>query len=142
MSTYPRSNYLPLPVHNIHFGFFSGARRRIKRPRKQNSDEVFQCTLCEKVFKFQSLLDRHWRSHTGEKPFKCEVCFRSFRQQAHLDQHVRSHGVAVLKCDYCGADFETRRQFNMHSETCPPVPVDHFVPETLFMPSKLINADH
>ena len=117
------TNLLPAVLAVLLYNGYSltGVRQRCKRPRPvivKDCGNVFRCNLCDKIFSYKSLLSRHMRSHTGEKPFQCEICSRAFKQQVHLDQHIRSHGVAAFRCEFCGAEFETRRQFNSHSEFC------------------------
>ncbi|KAH3897458.1 hypothetical protein DPMN_021646 [Dreissena polymorpha] len=57
-------------------------------------DRRWDCDLCGKQFKFNSLLVRHRRSHTGERPYKCSVCGRAFRQGPHLKYHlITCHNV-------------------------------------------------
>ena len=49
------------------------------------------CGYCRKGFKFQSLLDRHVRCHTGFKPFSCPKCSKSFTQKESLNYHMITH---------------------------------------------------
>ena len=49
------------------------------------------CGYCGKGFKFQSLLNRHVRSHTGFKPFSCPKCSKSFTQKESLNYHMITH---------------------------------------------------
>ncbi|KAJ8341155.1 hypothetical protein SKAU_G00334460, partial [Synaphobranchus kaupii] len=50
-----------------------------------------QCSICLKMFKCASKLQRHHLIHSGEKPFICSVCGRAFRQAIHLKRHLETH---------------------------------------------------
>ncbi|RKF53803.1 C2H2 finger domain transcription factor sebA [Erysiphe neolycopersici] len=68
-----------------------------RRGRKQSETEdltkTFVCESCNRRFKRQEHLKRHYRSvHTQEKPFKCHVCGKDFSRSDNLSQHARTHG--------------------------------------------------
>ena len=48
-------------------------RKGSKRKRTQH-----ECDVCEKVFRYPSLLARHMRTHTNERPYECDVCEKRF----------------------------------------------------------------
>ncbi|XP_054831444.1 zinc finger protein 287-like [Eublepharis macularius] len=73
------------------------------------------CPVCGKTFRSKSLLDRHWRSHTGEKPYKCLECGKGFIQNGSLIAHQRFHtGEKPYKCLECGKAFVRKGHFLEH----------------------------
>ncbi|XP_077865737.1 BCL11 transcription factor A-like [Saccoglossus kowalevskii] len=55
------------------------------------SNKSKSCEFCGKVFKFQSNLIVHRRSHTGEKPYKCQLCDHACSQASKLKRHMKTH---------------------------------------------------
>lgn len=53
--------------------------------------KVKSCEFCGKIFKFQSNLVVHRRSHTGEKPYKCHLCDHACSQASKLKRHMKTH---------------------------------------------------
>uniref|UniRef100_A0A1A8PT66 B-cell CLL/lymphoma 11B (Zinc finger protein) n=1 Tax=Nothobranchius pienaari TaxID=704102 RepID=A0A1A8PT66_9TELE len=49
------------------------------------------CEFCGKIFKFQSNLIVHRRSHTGERPYKCHLCDHACSQASKLKRHMKTH---------------------------------------------------
>lgn len=57
----------------------------------QVPNKIKSCDFCGKIFKFQSNLVVHRRSHTGEKPYKCQLCDHACSQASKLKRHMKTH---------------------------------------------------
>lgn len=66
--------------------------RRGRKPSSDDSNKSFVCDHCNRRFRRQEHLKRHFRSlHTREKPFKCDECGKKFSRSDNLSQHARTH---------------------------------------------------
>ncbi|KAG6011973.1 hypothetical protein E4U54_007786 [Claviceps lovelessii] len=74
-------------------------RRGRKQSLTEDPSKTFVCDLCNRRFRRQEHLKRHYRSlHTQEKPFECGDCGKKFSRSDNLAQHARTHatGGAVM----------------------------------------------
>ncbi|KAJ8964488.1 hypothetical protein NQ314_004775, partial [Rhamnusium bicolor] len=88
-----------------------------KRPRKPGSkkDTKYVCSVCNKSFMKNSLLERHERIHSGERPYKCEFCDRGFTQKGTLQIHISRHnGIKPFSCTLCPAKFNQKGNLRVH----------------------------
>ncbi|CAL4122408.1 unnamed protein product, partial [Meganyctiphanes norvegica] len=53
------------------------------------------CSVCGYRAKSQSLLQIHFRKHTGEKPHQCSYCEFSSAQGCNLKRHIRRHHMGT-----------------------------------------------
>lgn len=78
---------LPAPVN----------RRGRKQSLTEDPSKTFVCELCNRRFRRQEHLKRHYRSlHTQEKPFECNECGKKFSRSDNLAQHARTHGSGAI----------------------------------------------
>jgi hypothetical protein len=81
---------LPAPVN----------RRGRKQSLTEDPSKTFVCEICNRRFRRQEHLKRHYRSlHTGEKPFECHECGKKFSRSDNLAQHARTHGSGAIVMD-------------------------------------------
>ncbi|KAI0160368.1 hypothetical protein GGR57DRAFT_457396 [Xylariaceae sp. FL1272] len=72
-------------------------RRGRKQSLTEDPSKTFVCELCNRRFRRQEHLKRHYRSlHTQDKPFKCSECHKSFSRSDNLAQHARTHGSGAI----------------------------------------------
>ncbi|KAL9092468.1 MAG: hypothetical protein Q9159_000815 [Coniocarpon cinnabarinum] len=85
-------------------------RRGRKQSLTEDPSKTFVCHLCNRRFRRQEHLKRHYRSlHTQEKPFKCQECGKQFSRSDNLSQHQRTHGsgsfpLTVIDTPHMGAE--------------------------------------
>ena len=86
-----------------------------KIPRvDSHKEKTHQCTICKKLFLFNSHFKIHQRTHTGEKPDKCAVCGKFFLQASDLKRHNRTHtGEHPYKCTVCSKFFSLTANLKM-----------------------------
>lgn len=79
------------------------ARRGRKQSLTEDPSKQFKCELCNRRFRRQEHLKRHYRSlHTSEKPFECDDCGKKFSRSDNLAQHQRTHGSGAVVMNVIG----------------------------------------
>nr|XP_012417926.1 PREDICTED: zinc finger protein 517 [Odobenus rosmarus divergens] len=80
-----------------------------------SGDRLYQCSVCQKPFKHNSLLLLHQRLHTGEKPFECRECGKAFSRKSNLTLHQKTHTKEKpFACTECGKAFRRSYTLNEH----------------------------
>lgn len=73
------------------------SRRGRKQSLTEDPSKTFVCDICNRRFRRQEHLKRHYRSlHTQEKPFECNECGKKFSRSDNLAQHARTHGAGAI----------------------------------------------
>lgn len=85
------------PITDEHGNIVPGGGNVNRRGRKpsltEDPSKTFVCHLCNRRFRRQEHLKRHYRSlHTQDKPFECTECGKKFSRSDNLSQHQRTHG--------------------------------------------------
>lgn len=72
-------------------------RRGRKQSLTEDPSKTFVCDICNRRFRRQEHLKRHYRSlHTQDKPFECHECGKKFSRSDNLSQHARTHGSGAI----------------------------------------------
>lgn len=83
------------PVIKIPQGPGRGRRKETNEQEleqdRNNGVCFFQCTQCDKSFKFAGDLAKHVRSHTISSPYRCSICKKVFTHIGSLNTHLRIH---------------------------------------------------
>lgn len=108
-------------------------RRGRKQSLTEDPSKTFVCDLCNRRFRRQEHLKRHYRSlHTADKPFECHECGKKFSRSDNLSQHARTHGSGAivmgvledgeLSADHHGSDPEVEAMGKLLYEAAAAVP--------------------
>lgn len=81
----PKMNGVPLAQSNTNSSSASQAPL-------MNANMEFECTACEKKFKYYCYYKRHMDACHSEWPkYVCDTCNKSYKWEASFRQHLRSH---------------------------------------------------
>ncbi|CCH44531.1 Zinc finger protein [Wickerhamomyces ciferrii] len=92
LPTLPEGDIIPQPPADYQPPVNEPARRGRKPSLAYDATKQFVCTYCQRRFRRQEHLKRHFRSlHTNEKPFNCDLCGKKFSRSDNLAQHIKTH---------------------------------------------------
>jgi KRAB domain-containing zinc finger protein len=75
---------------------------------------MFICKICNKTYDKEYELV-HMNSHNSNNGFNCDVCNRKFFTQTNLDMHMKAHSNnKKFTCSYCKKPFVTYDALNEH----------------------------
>lgn len=85
------------------------------QPTSKRTTPTFVCQVCQKMFQFQRMLNRHIKCHNETKRHLCSFCGKGFNDTFDLKRHVRTHtGVRPYKCTLCEKAFTQRCSLESH----------------------------
>lgn len=85
--------------------------------QKRFSFHQFRCDECGKMYKYQTSLTLHKKSHANVRRFICDLCGKSFVRAHGLQSHLLSHSTLTpFTCDYnaCGKQFKNAIMLRNH----------------------------
>lgn len=85
-----------------------------------DGEEIYSCHVCDKEYRWKSLLSRHMRLHKNSeedsKKFSCHVCNKVFKHQSVLKLHMQSthRKKRYFSCHVCDRKFRRKVALNRH----------------------------
>uniref|UniRef100_A0AAR5PHX3 C2H2-type domain-containing protein n=1 Tax=Dendroctonus ponderosae TaxID=77166 RepID=A0AAR5PHX3_DENPD len=81
-----------------------------------SNERPFQCNYCGSKFKMKSVLKRHENIHTKEKKYVCKLCGKTFFTFTNLTQHQTFHTEErPFQCHICNKSYKIKRGLVLHS---------------------------
>ncbi|XP_035989869.1 zinc finger protein 252 isoform X2 [Fundulus heteroclitus] len=87
--------------------------------RTHGKCKTYLCGVCGKFLSSNRSLSRHKMTHSGERPHRCQTCERGFKLATTLRQHEKIHTERErpFLCDVCCKMFLTSKQLVVHMRT-------------------------
>ena len=77
-----------------------------------------QCEYCGQIFKCQSDLSTHLRTHAGARLYQCDQCGKSFEKKYHVAMHMKTHSKERHQCSHCNKVFKFKGHLVCHLTKC------------------------
>lgn len=92
-----------------------------KDGKNHQNERDFMCEICSKTFTRKNYLVIHMKNH-AEKSIKCTVCAKMFRWNSALQAHLTAaHGMGpkegACTCEFCGRQFQDKSNYRQHRYT-------------------------
>jgi KRAB domain-containing zinc finger protein len=87
-----------------------------EQQRHKHSAHSYTCWCCQSLFLTEGLLVAHFKEiHPNEKPFKCSMCNRCYMANKLLQSHLVTHERARrFICEVCGKVFKSSSNLGQH----------------------------
>ena len=84
--------------------------------KRQHENEEITCSDCGKSFSLQYFQDHVRNVHQKLKSYKCHLCQNSFSQKSNLNSHVKLFhlGIKPHKCSICPSSFGGSGELKRH----------------------------
>ena len=93
-------------------------KEKIEEIEKARIAQIFQCPVCEQVFKHSQSRNRHVKTHTDDVKYPCTFCGKVLLRPDSLERHMKYHLSADrFSCDICGKSFNTKIRLTSHTTT-------------------------
>lgn len=79
----------------------------------------FRCDECGRLYKYQTSLTLHKKSHADVRRFVCDLCGKAFVRAHGLQSHLLSHSTLTpFSCEYnsCGKQFKNAIMLRNHQK--------------------------
>ena len=82
------------------------------------AENKFNCSLCDKIFKYKYNLQRHSLNHKSEC-YSCESCPKKFYRADKLSRHKKKcQPSKCLECYRCRKVFRRKDNLKRHQKLC------------------------
>lgn len=79
------------------------------------TDRMFKCGYCHKVFRRKEEKKRHENSHLNIRSHKCKVCSKTFMRADHRNSHEKTHNTKKeFNCKICNKSFRRADEHKRH----------------------------
>ena len=75
---------------DVKFTRKTSYRRHMKRHKIEASGERFKCPFCPKAFVEKGYLRKHSVVHSGDHPYQCSLCDKRFKYDSNRSAHVKT----------------------------------------------------